>query len=267
MDHKLLHSSFIFNKIKNPSLQPLYINSLCEQAQAFTDSGLADNDFLQQLFSPHRHTFHSRMFELSIFQFLIINNCKLLNKNHGPDFRMNYLDKTIWTEAISPTPTGLPSPTDEQGVHHFHHQECLLRITSAFKDKSDKFRHYIANNIVSDSDICIIAIDSGQLGWFGNGISQMPFVVEATYPVGPYAITFDKYTGKQIDSGHTYQNKIHKNTTNSEIPKDYFFSTDHDHISAILGAHCQFTGLSNICLVHNMNAKNMLPDHYFPCHS
>ncbi|GFK93413.1 hypothetical protein NNJEOMEG_01245 [Fundidesulfovibrio magnetotacticus] len=264
MDFDSISHSFISQQIRDHSRKDIYLQSLYENASAYSSSGHADNDFLPQLFSRQKSQFHSRLFELSLYNLLTINDIKLLPANQGPDFKFKLHNKTIWIEATSPTPSGIPEQDSQSPVRHFYHQECLLRITSAFKDKSEKFKLYIDQDIVSSDDVCIIAIDSGQLDGFGSGISQMPFVVEATYPVGPYAIHFDILTGKKTDSGHTFQDKIAKKHTSSNIYKDNFFTTDHCHISACLGAYSQTAGIYNVCMVHNAHALNILHPNILP---
>jgi type I restriction enzyme S subunit len=80
----------------------------------------------------------------------------------------------------------------------------LLRWTSKLADKRKKHVDDIACARVDAEHPFIIALNSVRLSRYTeeNGISQWPFAVEATFPIGPLAVPVDRETGKM---GEAYQ--------------------------------------------------------------
>src|SRR5262249_43760251 len=129
---------------------------------------------------------------------------RLTSVKKGPDFRLEHNGLTVWVEAISPEPRGIPNDwleplkPDEFRVGDVPHTEVLLRWTAAIKEKWEKLNGYIAANIVRANDAYVIAINGCQLGRLPlqHGISGLPYAVEAVYGAGPIAVPVDKQTGK-----------------------------------------------------------------------
>ena len=107
----------------------------------------------------------------------------------GPDFRIEYHDKTIWIEATVPEPIDIRSIQLQCPM-----RQMLLRCTNAVLTKRNQIKSHISKGIIGPNDCTVIAISTAQLSRWdidGNGISQLPMIVEAVFPVGPLADPID----------------------------------------------------------------------------
>jgi hypothetical protein len=186
----------------------------------------------------------------------------------GPDFGVLHEGKTIWIEAVTPAPEGIPpdylTPPKKGEVKSVSipYEQMLLRWTSALKYKRDRLQRYLKRGIIAETDYTIVAVNACRLSdfaWNDLGISQMPFAVEATFPVGPIAvpITVDgEITGEAI---RTTRRSIQK-PNGSHVPTDNFLDPRYGNISAIMGCN-QKDMLRDLSLtvVHNPLASVPLP--------
>jgi len=260
--------SFVEQKYKSTERGKIFIETLRRRVSRFRAAGLGDEDFEGQLYSPNGDNFFSRLWELNLAERLQEGGLDISSSRTGPDFRALVDGLVVWFEAVSPKPEGLPKeyfcPVEEGAPIKcvtVPFEKILLRVTSAIRDKAEKFGIYIDNGIVNTNDICIIAVDTTQLGVDGAvGVSQSPIVVEATYPVGPLELKIDLETGNITDSGLSYRPTISKISSKGFVPveTDSFLSGGYRHIGAVIGSfgavhHAHFT------LVHNFSADNTLP--------
>lgn len=213
--------------------------------------------------------------------------------DEGPDFRIVCPDQTIWVEAICPSPSGLPdewlreSRPGEVRVWSLPHEEMVLRWTAAIKEKKEKLTGrlkrdratgqevsrpvyeadgYAANGIVGPGDPYVIAVSSCRLARLESdchvGISQLPFAVEAVFPVGPIEVVINRETMEAVDTRHGHRLSIRK-PNGADVPTDSFLNPDYAGVSAVLGSPA---GLNAACgrktpiaVVHNPLAINPLP--------
>jgi hypothetical protein len=190
------------------ALQKRFPNNATAQAHwgelltTYQASGLAPPNMPQEVAAGERGL-RAHIWEAMLYRYLSERGFKfrpsLVTKagQQGPDFGLLDGARTIWVEAIIPAPEGIPAEfliPPQRGVvmsRSVPHKEILLRWTAALKEKREKLEGYERNGIISANDPRVIAINGCRLGdWFidDNGISQMPFAVEATFPVGPIAV-------------------------------------------------------------------------------
>ena len=190
----------------------------------------------------------------------------------GPDFGLIRGDNTIWVEAIVPAPEGTPSEylkpprRGEFTVRTMPHKEMLLRWTAALKEKRDKFARYDDHGVISRAEPTVVAINGCRLCDFAiddNGISQMPFAVEATFPVGPIAVPISR-DGRIDGEARRIPRFSIQNDNGAEVPTDSFLNPLFENISAVIGT-VQWDMLRPLplTLVHNPLARAPLERRIF----
>jgi hypothetical protein len=191
----------------------------------------------------------------------------------GPDFKIVHSGQTIWVEAICSAPTGLPddwlreSRAGEVRIRNLPYEEMLLRWTSALKGKKEKLDGWRqGKGIVGPDDPYVIAISACRLRQFEMdlhySISQLPYAVEAVFPVGAIENVINPETMETVETRYGHRWYLRK-PSGAEVPTDNFLNPDYAGVSAILGspaglnAACGYE--SPIAVVHNPLAKNPLP--------
>ena len=187
----------------------------------------------------------------------------------GPDFGFERDGKTIWVEAISPEPKGLPEhwmtrpKADEFKVGDFPHNEILLRWTrAAIKEKWQKLLDCQQKKIVAGSDAYVIALNGCQLGALpvNHGITRYPFAVEAVYPVGPLAYEVDRVTGR-IGNAIVTQRLSIKNKNNAPVATTVFIDLAYAGISAVVACTMDRSdeAVLPLDIIHNHFANVSMP--------
>jgi len=143
------------------------------------------------------------------------------------------------------------------------HEQKLLRWTAAIKEKQEKFSSYIRDGVISEDDCTVIAVNSCCLQDFAfddAGISQLPYVVEATFPIGPLAISLNRQ-GQQIAPERNLWRASLLNINGAQVRTDNFFNDNYKHVSAVVGTHQRdmFDKQLYLSLAHNPLAANPLP--------
>ncbi len=190
----------------------------------------------------------------------------------GPDFGLLHEGATIWVEAIVPAPEGIPAEylaTPKVGefiVKAMPHEQMLLRWTAALKEKHEKFQRYVENGIIAASEPTVIAINGCRLCEFAindRGISQMPFAVEATFPIGPIAVPISR-DGRTDGEARRIPRYSIRNANGAEVPTDSFLNPRYGNVSAVIGA-VKWDMLQPLPLtvVHNPLAAVPLPREIF----
>lgn len=263
-------------KEKFPEAKAEYRDELARVCSEFDNSGFADDHFLSEL-TASDSKFWSRISEALIFDRLKPRLARRTSVGSGPDFLLSCGDKKIWVEVVCPEPIDLPQKwlsIQPKTAIDFPHMAILLRWTNAIKDKAERLignatrgiRGYLQTGVVSPNDIYVIAVNGVRLrnGPFSalNGISQLPYAVEAVFPVGPYQIRIDRRTLQTVGQG--YQERFHINKPNgSNVPTFAFLDDRYAPVSAIWAV--DFNGGKVVgnsepsALVHNPNASQPLP--------
>jgi hypothetical protein len=161
------------------------------------------------------------------------------------------------------------------------HEAMLLRWTSAIKEKSEKLigtpenpgTGYLIKGLVAADDSYVIAVNGRLLrSRFPQleGISQFPFAVEATFSIGPYAVTINRETLESTDRGHQHRPLIPK-PNGALVPADTFLDPRFSPISAIWAMDADENLLVGrqqpMVVVHNPTALNPLPVDLLPAFS
>lgn len=223
---------------------------------------------VRQLINDDDEQFWQRLWELQLGSYLLRLGYKPFSPKIGPDFRFELEGLTVWIEATSPTPRGIPPawlqfPSGGTGTtYETPNTEMLLRWTSAFENKRSKFESYAAQHIISPGEACVIAINGGQLSGFWqtpHGISQMPWCVEVVFPVGPLQVKF--FRGRdETEWGHVERHEIF-NKNGADIKLYPFITPECSGISAVVSCvvGCSPDLSLPLYVAHNPLAKVPLP--------
>ena len=247
-------------------------------------NNLGDTNAEKKLASDNLHTFWQQFSEVLLADQLIKAGIQPIHQATGPDFLIEQDGKRIWIEVITPEPTDIPNEwiNREKGkVIGMPHEAMLLRWTAAIKQKKEVLlgstakipNGYITKNIVGSGDAYVIAIN-GRLLRGGvpqiEGISQLPFAVEATFCVGPYQLQNDRNTLQTTCSGPQHRILIPK-PNGATVRTDTFLDPQYAPISAIWAVDIDEALLIGIqrpmIVVHNPNASTPVPRNFLPAYS
>lgn len=186
----------------------------------------------------------------------------------GPDLCFERDGRLVWIEAVVPAPDGIPDEwltpiiPGEVRVRSKPDVERVLRCTSAIVDKRKKFDNYLAKRIVSENDICVIAVNICRLSdWDidGMGISQLPLCVEALFPIGAIGVPLNS-RGEQAGLAQNMFRPSVQKGRRVDVETSNFLDKDFRNISAVAQWHRKDAenGLS-LTVVHNPLALHALP--------
>lgn len=220
----------------------------------------------------------SYLWEAMLYRHLSSMGYELLNSvtaagQHGPDFCVNHKGQKIWIEAIAPSPEGIPTDwlephrNGEIKVKTKPDKERVLRCTSAIDTKQKKFAEYRDKGIVGENDCVMIAVNFCRLSdWDidGNGISQLPLVMEAVFPIGPLGFPITR-EGKLDGPGQHMERQTLKKTNGSAIHTANFLDPKFANVSAVVQGHQRDMFEKDLVLstVHNPLTGNPLPTGLF----
>ena len=200
----------------------------------------------------------------------------------GPDFSFQHEGKTIWVEAVTPTPgkggNTVPAliiyepeknwPPMAQEVPK---EKIILRYQSSLRDKAKEFEDDRNNGIVKDDDIQIIAVSDADLPPGSKG-DIVPYILHALFPIGDYRIEINRNSGQSVGEGYGYQEE--RLNANNAIVR-YFFQESNELISGVLyhashmgdlfGDEWEDINKNQLYFIHNPFAKNLLPQGLFKC--
>jgi hypothetical protein len=244
---------------------PLLQAELTELWSTFRDLGLPNDDFIAEFTNGKPASLAQRTWEMLLARHLHLQSHTLTCPNGGPDLRFDLDGRTVWVEAVAPEPKGLPPDWLDPsftGVRAFPHEQILLRWTTALDAKWKKLLEYRAKGIVAAADAYVIAINGCQLGRFPEtrGITQMPFGVEAAFPVGPLAYRIDRATAK-IGEGFISERYHIVNANKAQVPTTSFLDPKYSGVSALIGcaAYRTYGKPLDLHVVHNPRADVPLP--------
>ncbi|MBN2751406.1 MAG: hypothetical protein JXQ84_01740 [Rhodospirillaceae bacterium] len=250
----------------------------------YDEWGLKDTKFDTDFTSGRDEHFFGYLWEMLLASHLKGLGLDLQSKDEGPDFCFLNEGRKIWVEAVCPGPEGLPDDwlvlpdiREPVRVRDFPHEQLLLRWTAALKEKKEKLSGhaqrrgnwrpgYLETGIVGIDDPYVVAVSACRLGLpsflLHEGISELPYAVEAAFPVGPIEIVIDRDTMEIVDQRLSYR-RIVKNHNGADVPTDNFLNPDYSGVSAILGTPAGINAAcgenSPLVVVHNPLADNPLP--------
>jgi len=190
-----------------------------------------------------------------------VRGCVKKSGQHGPDFGITHERQTIWIEAVTPSPQGIPQDhlirpkPGEVKLRITPHKEMLLRWTSVLKDKHDKLERYLNEGVIAPTDCTIIAVNSCRLEDMpinDLGISQFPVPVELGFGIGPLVVPIA--LGEEPASERTDSQLFTIRKPNGvDVRSGIFLDSRYANISAIIGCYRTDTasGPLPLTLVHN----------------
>ncbi len=241
------------------------LDEMYERASAYLDGNFRDQ-FVRAT--------NDRFFELRLADALLDHGFELEIAAAGrPDFATRLPDgRHLWLEAVGLS-WGRPdnpdrAPALREGFQAAPVRQALLRMTSALKEKRDRFRNYLKAGVVGAEDVCVIAMSSGGLYPHAEGVG-LPRIVSAVLPFGDEKITIDRATGEVVEITHERKEALTKAngsavpTTAFETPEEYGQISAVLHDTAHLGTWRGDLQPKRWVTVHNPTAKVPLPDDLF----
>lgn len=204
---------------------------------------------------------------------LIGEKYKVKSASKGPDIQILENENTLaWVEAVIATAgdpvlpdsvpemqfgTGIGQPTPEDKI--------ILRLTSALKSKLDVHKKYLKNNILTQDQPFVIAINGSPIRWMGG--SEHRRILKALFPIGEEYVTFDQSTNSLSHSQFNYRGVINKEN-GAGVPVDSFFNADYELVSGVVYSSKDCCNIprecgSEIVYIHNPFAKNPLDKGFF----
>ncbi|MFG1493734.1 hypothetical protein [Halobacteriovorax sp. ZH4_bin.1] len=220
----------------------LFILENCEEMWQLFKPFCGDSHFIREF----RDKFRQKWWELFLAKSLLDNNITLNNgKSHGPDLCFGDTPKT-WIEAISVTggEEGAPDsvPAVMFGVaQNVPTEKILLRVTSAFLTKANKFKKYIEQGIVGPKDRLVIATDLSGVN-FADTLDEdeMPISCKALLGVGELtmSISVDDLEDKRVF--YPFREKI-KKEIGTDVPATGLLMEQFNFISGVITNVRSFT--------------------------
>jgi hypothetical protein len=258
-----------------------YADHIATLLSSYEKSGLASPHLAEEVVSGEDGKLWARVWEAMIYRHLLSLGFQphsagmKKSGERGPDFGIVDNGQTIWIEAVTPAPQGIPHnylEPPKKGAVEFKpvlNEEPLLRWTSVLRDKRNKLESDKRHGIIGDKDCTIIAVNSCRLyDWRPDdlGVSGFPFAVEAVFPIGPVAYPIAENGQPDPEPVHIPRYEIRK-TNNSSVPTANFFNPQCANVSALLGCyhkpmmnpHYDKTEKISLTLVHNPLAAVPLP--------
>ncbi len=261
-------------RFPNNRIAPEHFRQLIEE---YAQSDSSPPHLVAEIETADEQKLWSYIWEAMLYRHLrslgyIPKNLARASGQHGPDFAIQHGDKTIWIEAVVPSPEGVPAEwlevprQNEIKARSMPDTERVLRCTSAICDKQKKFAEYQAKSIISPNDCMVIAVNICRLSDLdidGNGISRYPLSMEALFGIGPIAVPImDDYTLGAAQNIPRY--KIRK-SSGKEVETIIFYDPAFANVSAVIQAHQKDMHQKDLILtiIHNPLAANPLPNGIF----
>jgi hypothetical protein len=220
--------------------------------------GLEDSDFEHALDQDP----HARLWEMMLAKILKTEGYKPTSGDRGPDFVIEMAGQRVCIEAVCPGPGEEGNPNSVPPITYgapiaqdIPVAQIVLRIRSALAEKKLKYSRYIEDRIVSQGDVCIIAVNGSKIGR-ASGLWP-PIIMRATHGLGNPYVIFDSSEGA-VGQGIESCKSIAK-INGPEIDTTFFLSEDNSNIAAILysDSSCfslRFDLFGESILVHNPKA-------------
>ncbi len=251
-----------------------------ELLDEYTKSGLSPPHLVAEIETADEQKLWSYVWEAMLYRFLCSAGYTPANTvkksgQQGPDFCIQFERRTIWIEAVVPSPEGIPQewlePPGKSKITVKTKPDAprVLRCTQAIKAKRDKLEKYWTKGIIGAHDSTVIAVNICRLSdWDidGTGISQLPLVMEALFPVGPLAVPILN-DGTLGEGQHVPRFSI-KKAKGNDVEGAFFCDSTFAMVSAVVQAHQKDMHQKELSLatVHNPLASNRLPTGLFHAH-
>jgi hypothetical protein len=261
-------ADFLATRFPNNDVAPGHFGELLTD---YASSGLAPPHLLQEVTSDDdgklwAHVWEAMLYRhLSALGFEFRKDRRRKSGQLGPDFGIVHDGKTTWIEAVTPSPEGIPQDylepprRGECKARTKPHEAMLLRWTAVLKDKRDKLEHYAQMNIIASTDCAVVAVNSCRLSdWATDdvGISQLPFAVEAVFPIGPLAVPVTRDGRVDGEPANVPRYAIRK-ASGADVSTANFLDARYANVSAIIGCNRRhmLSGPLPLTVVHNPLAR------------
>jgi hypothetical protein len=234
-------------RFPNNDIAPKHFAELLAE---YAESGLSAPNLVAEIETEDEGKLWSNIWEAMLYRHLhstdyTLRNLSKASGQHGPDFGIDHNGRTIWIDAVVPSPEGIPAdwlepprPGEKIRVRTKPDSERVLRCTSAVVDKRAKFEKDRAKGIVGPNDCTVIAVNICRLSDIdpdGNGISLFPLVMEAVLPIGPVGVPISR-DGKQAGPAQNIPRFSVKKSSGREIYTDSFLDPVFSNVSAAAGS-------------------------------
>jgi hypothetical protein len=240
----------------------------------YGNSGFAPPNLVSEVVSGKDHKFWAHVWEAMLFRHLTnlgvsLRGCVTKKGQRGPDFCFEHGGRTICIEAVMPEPERIPNEwlapprRGEIKLRIMPHEPMLLRWTSVLKKKRAALETYVESKTIANADCTIIAVNCSRLSDFAMddlGISQLPFAVEAVFPIGPLGIPITSDGQPAGEPNHIPRYTI-QNHNRTDISTDNFLDPRYANVSAIMSCYRKemADGELPLTIVHNPLATAHLP--------
>ena len=237
---------------------------------------LADPDFLEDA----KTHFPERFWEMYLAYVLMERGYKLdKHGTYGPDFYFHSDNVTVCIEATVPgagkgpdrvPPLSGTSDMINQGLEPIAQEvpedKIILRFTNAIDEKRKKYDKYLADEIISPTDKCIIGINGGEVLPRLFDEFSLPYIVKSLFPLGKFSVTFDR-DFNIVSSRHQYRPKITK-SSGKDVPTNPFLDENYQGITGVLYNNVDAVNDperagDKFIFIHNPLARNPLPRNFF----
>lgn len=236
------------------------IEELWQRFRRYADKDLKHNMLLD------KQCFLERFWEMYCGIGLLNNGLEIdtLN-NHGPDFYVGeWWNKKYYIECNAPG-LGDEKKADtlsklKFGVFSLPSNQFQLRLTFGLKEKLEKYRKYIQEGVVNDSDCLIIAISNIKLSQYGSLMDYpVPVIDKVLFGIHDPVINLE--TGNM----HLSKRCSISKSNNSKVPVSLFSDEKYRIISGVIYSNIDILNLSypenpekTFIFRENPNANNKL---------
>jgi hypothetical protein len=134
----------------------------------------------------------------------------------GPDLCVHMGDMRIWIEATAPergcpkSPDYVPELPEGKGGR-VPVEQIVLRLTGAIHTKLLKFSHYRERGIVSDHDVCVLALSGAKL----RHPVDLAYIERAVYEAGDLYVVLDQASHEMVQHGRRHEPMARKHDSNA----------------------------------------------------
>jgi len=224
----------------------------------------ADKQFLDEM----ETNLKSRFWEMYLGCSFLYNNFNLELPNHtgGPDLKINFKNKSLWIEAVTPQKGKGDDKLEElpnMVVVNVPHDKMILRIQNSIEEKKRKYAKWIDNKVANKNEPFILAINGTNIQYTKDYEDELPLIIRSVSAFGKQYYTFDINTMKVVDSGYKYEDSI-KKQSGTVINKNLLSDKRYSIISAFLYSCVDPLNRpknmgDDYILLHNPLAQNKLP--------
>lgn len=241
--------------------QRSFLESLWKKYRPF-----ADPNFKSELASQ----FHPRFWEMYLSCAFLELGFDLLPRksSYGPDIQIALNNKKVWVEATAPDEgngddavPGYSNTSETIEWTRVPEEKIILRLTNSFFKKRKSFEEYISSGIVSENDICVIAINGFDIPHIFTE-TEIPYIVKSVLPFGDLSITLDINEMKPTNEFYTYRDNIQKRS-GAPVSTKAFQDPANNFISGLLYSTAELWNLPSSLgfdfrFLHNPLAKQSL---------